>query len=120
MVTRAQLITGRPDMPPPPTVLRAGPLSFVLDGVDIRHVSLAGTELVQRVYMAVRDAPWNTIPALISDLVVEPGRDRSRVRFHAHHRHEAIDSGVGRHHHRIARWGHPLPDGRHLPRHLCL
>ena len=53
--------------------------------------ALDGVELVQRVYMAVRDAPWNTIPAVISDLVVEPGTDACRVRFHARHRHDAID-----------------------------
>ena len=91
MVTRARLITGRRDLPVPPTILRAGPISFALDGVDLRHVNLGGTELIQRVYVAVRDAPWNTIPAVISKVVVEPGADSCRVRFHARHRHEAID-----------------------------
>ncbi len=89
--SRAQLITGRGDLPTPPITLPAGPLRMSLDGVDLRHVSIAGVELVQRVYVAVRDAPWNTIPAVITDLVIEPGVDSCRVRFHARHRHEAID-----------------------------
>jgi D-apionolactonase len=91
VVNRAQLITGRPTLPTPPIALRAGPLALALDGVDLRHVTLSGVELVQRVYMAVRDAPWNTIPPVISDLVIEPGVDSCHVRFHARHRHEAID-----------------------------
>ncbi len=89
--TRAELITGRAELPSPSIILRAGPLRMSLDGVDLRHLSIAGVELVQRVYVAVRDAPWNTIPAVITDLVVAPGPDICQVRFHARHRHEAID-----------------------------
>ena len=90
-IDRARLIAGREQLPPSPMTLRAGPLSLSLDGVDIRHVTFSGVELVQRVYVAVRDAPWNTIPGVISDPVIEPGVDSCRVRFHARHRHEAID-----------------------------
>jgi hypothetical protein len=88
---RAAVITGRPALPAGAITLRAGPLELSLDGPDLRHVTVGGVELVQRVYVAVRDAPWNTIPAVVSDLVIEPGADRCRVQFHARHRHEAID-----------------------------
>lgn len=84
-------VFGRPTPPHPPIGLRAGPLTALLDGPDLRHVRLGGVELVQRVYIAVRDAPWNTIPATYTDWVRDIGPDRFEVRFRARHRHEAID-----------------------------
>jgi hypothetical protein len=82
---------GRPAPPERPLPLRAGPLSALLDGPDLRHVRVGGVELVQRVYIAVRDAPWNTIPAVYTDWHRDIGDDRFVVTFHARHRHEAID-----------------------------
>lgn len=88
---RARRITGRRELPTPPLRLHAGPLELELHGVDLRHITIAGTELVQRVYVAVRDAPWNTIPAVISDLVISPGERTFDVRFGARHRYQDID-----------------------------
>ncbi len=73
-----------------PLELHAGPLTAQLDGADLRHIRVAGVELVQRVYVALRDAPWNTIPALTSDWVVASGPDRFKITFMARHRHEDI------------------------------
>jgi hypothetical protein len=84
-------IFGRPRPPDPPLQLRAGPLTALLDGPDLRHVRLGGVELVQRVYVAVRDAPWNTIPADYSEWQRDVGADGSTVTFRARHRHEDID-----------------------------
>ena len=42
------------------------------------------------VYVAVRDAPWNTIPAKTADWLLDIGEDRFRVTFRASHRHEDI------------------------------
>jgi hypothetical protein len=80
-------IFGRAEPPIPPVPLRAGPLTALLDGPDLRHVRLGGVELVQRVYIAVRDAPWNTIPAHYSDWHHDIGADRFNIRFRARHRH---------------------------------
>jgi hypothetical protein len=62
----------------------------ILDGPDLRHVSVGGVELVQRVYVALRDAPWNTIPAVFSDWKRDIGLDRFAVTFRASHRHQDI------------------------------
>ncbi len=85
------VLTGRAAAPAPPTVLRAGPVTALLDGPDLRHVRAGAVELVQRVYVALRDAPWNTIPAAIDGWQVAADDDRFAVSFHARHRHEAID-----------------------------
>ncbi|MEO6206425.1 MAG: hypothetical protein ABIP77_00560, partial [Candidatus Limnocylindrales bacterium] len=84
-------LTGRSTPELPPRILRAGPVEALLDGADLRHVSIDGTELVQRVYVAVRDAPWNTIPATLSDWRHEIGPEAFVVTFKAVHRHDAID-----------------------------
>lgn len=86
----SRLLTGRSSPDRRPLELRAGPLVALLDGADLRHLRFGDVELVQRVYVAVRDAPWNTIPADHADWHVDAGADRFTVRFRASHRHEAI------------------------------
>jgi hypothetical protein len=86
----ARLLTGRSRPDPRPLELRAGPFVALLDGADLRHVRVGDVELVQRVYVAVRDAPWNTIPAEYTSWQVDVGEDRFTVRFRASHRHAAI------------------------------
>jgi D-apionolactonase len=86
----ATILTGRGSAPAP-RVLRAGPVLVDLDGADLRSVRVGDTELVQRVYMAVRDAPWNTIPGAFSDWSVEEDDESFLVTFTARHAHEAID-----------------------------
>ena len=39
--------------------LKTGPLEFALDGADLRYVRFAGTEIVRRLYVAVRDEQWS-------------------------------------------------------------
>ena len=71
--------------------VRAGRLSALLDGVDLRYVRIGGVEIVRRIYMAVRDEVWNTIPGSFSDFVTEIGDDRFSVSFKGRHRYQSID-----------------------------
>ena len=87
----ARYLTGRARPLPDPILLRAGPVTAQLDGADLRHVRAGDAELVQRVYVAVRDAPWNTIPATYDEWSLEQGSDSFIVTFRATHRHESID-----------------------------
>lgn len=91
MPTDERLLTGRSVALPAPIELRAGPVTVLLDGADLRHIRLHDVELVQRVYMALRDAPWNTIPGVFSNWRIEPAADRFLVTFDARHAHEDID-----------------------------
>lgn len=89
--TSNQLLHGR-DVPPEPVhVLRAGPVTALLEGADLRTVRMGTTELVQRVYVAVRDEVWNTIPGEYSDWQIDAHDDRFEVRFSARHRYADID-----------------------------
>lgn len=74
--------------------LRAGPVSALLYEGDLRHVRIGDAELLQRVYMAVRDEVWNTIPGTIEDLRIESrGEDGFEVSFDERHRYGEIDFG---------------------------
>jgi D-apionolactonase len=89
--SRTQLLTGRRHEPAEPVVLRAGEVMATLDGPDLRGVRLHGRELVQRIYVAVRDEGWGTVPGVIDDLRVEQSVDSFRVEFTSRHRQGAID-----------------------------
>ena len=72
-------------------VLHAGPARVLLDGIDLRYICIRRTELVRRVYVAVRDRNWNTIPGEVSGLEVEAGEDSFDLRFSVRHRAQGID-----------------------------
>lgn len=68
-------------MTAPRTDLRAGPLGLMLVGADLRYVTYRGQEIVRRIYMAVRDLDWDTIPAIEHERRVEVGEDSFSVRM---------------------------------------
>jgi hypothetical protein len=71
--------------------LRAGPVTLLLDGIDLRYLRIGGTELVRRVYTAVRDVDWDTVPCAVTGLAVDESDGGFRVEFDAHHRRREID-----------------------------
>jgi D-apionolactonase len=71
--------------------LRAGPVSLLLDGIDLRYLRLGEAELVRRVYTAVRDVDWDTVPPEISNYEVEESDFGFRVEFDARHQRGEID-----------------------------
>jgi hypothetical protein len=72
-------------------VLRAGPLAAVLEGGDLRYVSVGGQEVVRRLYVGVRNRNWDTIePRFTHYQVEEYGRDFV-VRFTAVHQDGDVD-----------------------------
>lgn len=88
---RLALLHGTIEAPPAMRPLRAGPITALLDGIDLRYLRIGRTELVRRVYAAVRDRNWKTIPAVVSDLEVEDRGDSFEVRFTARHTSHDID-----------------------------
>jgi hypothetical protein len=89
--TTSQLVHGSDTATDTSTRLRAGPVTALLDGVDLRNIRIGDVELAQRIYMAVRDDVWNTIPATVSDVSVNAAADHFEVTFTAHHMYGDID-----------------------------
>jgi D-apionolactonase len=71
--------------------LRAGPARVLLDRIDLRYVRIGRTELVRRIYVAVRDRNWNTVSGEVSELEVDERADSFDVRFSVRHRAPDID-----------------------------
>jgi hypothetical protein len=74
---------GREEALPERRELRAGPLTAVLEGGDLRHVLLAGEPVVLRLYGAVRDRNWGTVEPRFTRYEVEEQEDGFRVSYTA-------------------------------------
>jgi hypothetical protein len=84
-LTRYEKWYGRAKPPPETIPLRAGRLTAEFQAGDLRYIRLGSQELIRRVYVAVRDANWNTIPAHISQLEIDSADTRFRIRYQAFH-----------------------------------
>jgi hypothetical protein len=87
----SEILTGRPHEPAPLVPLRAGNVGALLAGPDLRGVRLGDRELAQRIYVAVRDEAWGTVPGVLEGLEVEQDADSFRVAFTSRHRQGPID-----------------------------
>ena len=68
---------GAPDPPPRLTELAVGNATLLLDGGDIRYYRVGGQEVLRRVYVAVRNEEWETLPAAASPVQVHRADDGS-------------------------------------------
>src|SRR5436190_7454822 len=66
--------------------LRAGPLRLEFDAGDLRYIRLGEREIIRRIYAAVRDHNWVTVPCELSDLVSELGDYEFHIRYTSTHR----------------------------------
>lgn len=62
-------------------LVRAGPLTALLEGTDLRRLRVGGVEVVRRLTIAVRDRHWNTLPNEVDDRRLSRGPDRFLLEF---------------------------------------
>ena len=73
-------------------LLRAGDVQVELDGVDLRYLRVGDREVVRRVYAAVRDHNWVTLPGeLVEPVVVREDETGAHATFALRHVGEEID-----------------------------
>jgi D-apionolactonase len=82
---------GKDEAMPETIALRAGPLQMRFENGDLRTIQYGEREIVRRIYAAVRDQNWNTIPAEISNLKLEIQAKSFRINFAATHHQNEID-----------------------------
>ena len=71
--------------------LHAGPLALEYRAGEISNIVLGRHPVVQRIYAAIRDRDWGTIPHVISNERVNQTRDAFHVSFDAENRQGDID-----------------------------
>lgn len=71
--------------------LQAGPVKLLYEQGDIRSIRLGNCEIIRRIYVALRDRNWNTVPVAITNLNtrIEPGG--FQIEYDAEHRQAEID-----------------------------
>jgi hypothetical protein len=70
--------------------LKAGPLTVLYEDGGLRYVRWGSREILRRIYVAVRDRNWGTVPTSVSELRVSAGADTFDVSFTADARRGGI------------------------------
>ena len=84
---------GRPEAPPTTRRVDAGRLSAQIQGVDVRRVTWAGVPVMDRLFVAIRDADWGTLPPVLDAeprVIVEPDLGRTTITVQARHADPSI------------------------------
>jgi len=90
-LTGEALLTGRMVAPAAVRTLRAGPVTCELDGIELRSIRLGDQELINLVFMAVRDEAWNTIPGTVGGLTLTENDEGFHVDVRVRHTADGID-----------------------------
>src|SRR5262245_44497784 len=85
------LYYGREEALPERRRLRAGPVSLVFEAGDLRYLRLGEREIARRIYVALRDRNWDTIPATLSNVEIEGSEETFRITYDARHVQGEID-----------------------------
>jgi D-apionolactonase len=86
-----RLLDGHPTDPVEPLQLHAGPLSLLFENGGLRYIRYGDREIVRRVYFAVRDVNWGTVPDQISNVQIKSETDSFRVAFDVENKQGEID-----------------------------
>jgi hypothetical protein len=70
--------------------LVAGPTTALFTGGDLRTIRIAGCETINRIYFALRDHNWGTIPGRVSELRVDQGEDRFLITYCSENRDREV------------------------------
>jgi hypothetical protein len=76
---------------PEPVRLRAGALSLSFVSGEIRNIQLGSREILQRVYVTVRDRNWRTVPSVLLDVKKTIAAESFEVYFEVENKKDEID-----------------------------
>jgi D-apionolactonase len=77
------LYYGEETSPPEQIPLNAGPLSLAFESGDLRYIRLGENEILRRLYVAVRDPNWGTVPTEITNLSLKKSDRDFRISYDA-------------------------------------
>jgi hypothetical protein len=93
MLSLPVLYYGQEKPLPAQVELRAGPLELIYEQGDLRYIRQGEVEIVRRIYVAVRDRNWGTVPVVLSDVEMSIGEKSFLIRYHVDNRQNEIDFG---------------------------
>src|SRR5689334_6850038 len=91
MLPRNVVYYGKEEPLPERRELRAGPLSAVFEQGDLRYIRFGDREIVRRLYVAIRDRNWGTVPPELSNVQIETSPDLFRISYDVENRQGEID-----------------------------
>jgi len=71
--------------------LRAGPLSMIYENGDLRYIKLGDCEIIRRIYVAIRDRNWGTVPNIYSNVKMEVKEDCFHIAYDVENKQADID-----------------------------
>jgi hypothetical protein len=74
-----------------PRELRAGPLRAWWTNGELRYLRVGGAEVVRRIFVAVRDSAWGTIPGKVTGAVIQARCDGFTITYEVRHVRGDID-----------------------------
>jgi hypothetical protein len=84
------ILHGTPDALSTVRRLRAGPLTLSYQRGELRYIRLGDREIIRRLYVAVRDRYWGTVPGIIRDEHIDQHEDSFTIRFTSEHQQGEI------------------------------
>lgn len=91
MLAKNLLYYGRETPLPQSTQLRAGPLTMLYEEGDLRYIQFGDREVLRRIYVAIRDRNWGTVPNALSNVQMDVKADSFRVTYEVVNRQNEID-----------------------------
>jgi hypothetical protein len=91
MIPIGVLQYGKDEPLPERVQLRAGPLTLIYEAGDLRTIKLGDREVLRRIYVAVRDRLWGTLPNVLSDVEMTVGKDSFRISYSVENHQGEID-----------------------------
>lgn len=91
-MTTTNLLCYGSDQPLPKQMfLNAGPLTLIYEGGDLRYIRLGEAEILRRVYSAVRDHNWSTVPPTFANEQIDIKPNSFSIRYDVTNRQDRID-----------------------------
>jgi len=90
-LTPYERLHGRDTPPVERKALTAGPLAAELEAPDLRYVAAGDLELLRRLFVAVRDRNWGTVPPTLSNVELVEADGGFAFRYDAHY----VDAALG-------------------------
>lgn len=91
MLTKAVMDNGKDEKLPEQVELHAGPLTLLYEQGDIRYIRLGNSEILRRIYVAIRDRNWGTVPPVFSNVKMDIANDSFQITFDVANQQNEID-----------------------------